>query len=1057
MKKFTFIFFFIHSIASLFSQTGNYEINNYTPAVYGAGEQNWNIIQDSLGRLYVANSDAVMIYDGKYWHTVNIPDGSAISSIAKTKSDIILVGGDGDFGYLNYMVGGKFKYISLSDSLPEKEKDFGKIWTVQVIDSNRFYCANEKIFWYIGNKFIKSFLPSGEKFHTFFTVENTLLIREQGVGFMFFKDGKLKKIANTEEFADTKVYAILPHKNGLYWVCSRKGMYMLKYHKNHPESSSFYKINEPLVDAWMAENDVYCGAKINNNLYALGSIKAGVLLIDNAFKVINHINAGEGGLQEDAVKCIYIDYAGNMWLALNKGVSLIQINTPNTYWNKKNGIRGTIESVAKLNSIFYIATDKGIDKLNPNTNMFNPTSITENSWDLLNYENVLFAATNTGIYEINEKSEKKIFDAPDGVFKIFVDPSNNENLFVAGGYALFLAKYKDHKITVLKEFSYAKGIRSIVADTKGNFFFGGIENVYMLNPKLPDTLTTYSTQNGIDTTAENYVFTYNKDVFAAGEGGIRQFYENAKPNFVKESKYNIFKGKIQMTKAVQVGNDILVAVININDKMISIDGEDGLCILKNTPSGFVKDYKFFKQISSLRPHCFLVEPDKVYIGTNDGLISYDLRHEHKEYVFHTFISKMVQKTDTNVVIENFYDGVKYEEPVFDYKNNEIHIHPSASDFYNKNELEFSHYLEGHDEEYSNYTKSDRIDYNKLHEGHYTLHIKSRNILGVEGKPVSFSFTILPPWYRTYWAYIIYIISSVITITFIVRYNTKRLKEQNLKLEKIIAERTKEVEHQKQEIEEKNKEITDSINYAQRIQQAILAPISEIKRVYNDIFVFFQPKDIVSGDFYWFHKISDTEILIACADCTGHGVPGGFMSMICSDKLNDAAQKTFDPAEILFHVNNNVKKALRQSENAEESVNKDGMEIALLKINFAAKKVWYAGANRLLWILRKDAEDIEEIKPTKASIASFTKPNFEYAGHEFQLSSGDLVYATSDGFPDQFGGPEGKKYMSKNLKKLILSIRHQSISEQEKTIRTTINQWMTGYEQVDDLLVIAFKL
>ena len=1025
--------------------------------MYGAGEQNWNIIQDSVGRLLVANNDAVLMYDGKNWYTIENPNDNPISFINKTADKTILVGCDGDFGYLDFKTGGKAEYVSLGTSLPEKEKDYGKIWSIHSIDSNRFFCANEKVFWYKNNSFIKSFTPSGEKFHTFFNIENTLLIREQGVGFIFFDKGKLIKINNTEGFSDTKVYAILHYKQNLYWVCSRKGLFLLRFDKKHPELSFISKHHAPKVDEWMIENDIYCGTKIKNNLYALGSIKNGVLMVDDAFNSVNRVNVNQSGLQEDAVKCIYIDYAGDMWLALNKGVSLVQINTPNTHWNKINGIRGTIESVVKLNGLFYIATDKGVDKFNPLTDMFSPTGITENSWDLINYQNVLLAAANTGVYEITEKTERKIFDFPDGVFKIFADPSDKENLFIASGYALFLTKYKDHKITVVKEFPYAKGIRSMVADAKGNIFFGGDEYVYMYNPNLSDTLTIYTHKDGIDTTTENYVFTYNRDVFVAGQGGMLQFYENANPRFIKESKYNIFKGKIQMTRAAQVGNDIILSVININDKMVSVGGEDGLCILKSTPSGFVKDYKFFKQVSSLRPHSFLVESDKVYIGTNDGLISYDLSHKHKEYVFTTFISKLVQKTDTNIVIENFYDGVIYEEPVFDYKNNEIHAHVAASDFYNKNELEFAHYLEGHDEEYSYFTKNDRIDYSKLHEGHYSLHVKSRNILGIEGKSVSFSFTILPPWYRTIWAYVIYVAGFIVTISVIVRYNTKRLKEQNIKLEKIIAERTKEVEHQKQEIEEKNKEITDSINYAKRIQQAILPPINEIKNIYKDLFVYFQPKDIVSGDFYWYHKISNTEILIACADCTGHGVPGGFMSMICSDKLNDAVQKTNDPAEILFHVNNNVKKALRQAESAEEGANKDGMEIALLRIDFAAKKIRYAGANRLLWILKKDATDIEETKPTKASIASFTKPNFKYDGHEFQLGTGDLVYITSDGYPDQFGGPDGKKYMSKNLKKLILSIREKSIPEQEKIIRDTINQWMEGYEQVDDLLVIAFKL
>jgi hypothetical protein len=364
----------------------------------------------------------------------------------------------------------------------------------------------------------------------------------------------------------------------------------------------------------------------------------------------------------------------------------------------------------------------------------------------------------------------------------------------------------------------------------------------------------------------------------ATQGGILQFHKTPKPAFVKNPNYDIFKANQQVQKAIQVGNDIWLAVLTISDNMMSVDG-DGVSILKKTEAGFVKEYKFFKQIRELKPHCFLVDTGKVYIGTNEGLISYNLTQPHKDYTFNTFISKILQRTDTNIVSENFYEGLNYIEPVFSYKNNEINILASASDYYDKNEIEFAHYLEGSEENYGSYSNNNKIIYNNLHDGHYVLHLKSRNILGIEGKPVTFAFTVLPPWYRTIWAYIFYIIGSISLVTLIVRYNTKRLKEQNIRLEKIITERTKTVEHQKEEIEYKNKEITDSINYAKRIQQAILPPVSEIKKVWKDLFVFYQPKDIVSGDFYWYHKISNTEILIACADCTGHGVPGGFMSKI----------------------------------------------------------------------------------------------------------------------------------------------------------------------------------
>ena len=1056
MKKqiFIVIFCLVCRFVS-FTQEGSYYINNYSPSTYAAGDQNWGIIQDSLGRLFVANVDAVMMYDGKCWQMMPIKEGKTVSSIAKTADHTILVGGEGEFGYLNFGDSGKIKYVSLSTFLPQKENEFGKIWAIHAIDSNRFYCANEKIFWYKENKLQKTFKPTGEKFHTFFTIDNTLLIREQGVGFLFFKDGKLKKIKNTEEFADTKVYSILPFKNNLFWVCSRKGVYILKYNKRNPEHSSISKINAPAADNWMIENDIYCGAKINDNLYALGSIKKGVLLVDNTFKPVNHINYSQSGLQEDAVKYVYLDYAGNIWLALNKGLSHVQINTPLTYWNKINGIRGTIESVAKLDSIFYIASDKGIDKLNNKTNVFESTTIKDVSWDIIPYNHTLLAGTNTGIYEITPVSEEKIFYAPDGVYKILVNPTNKEQLFIAGGNSLLFAKYNNHTITIIKEFDYVAGIRSIAADAKGRVFFGFSE-VYVFDPAKPDTLTKYTEKEGILPTVENYVFNYNKEILIATQGGILQFHDKPEAKFVKPQKYNIFKSNVQIRKAIQIGNDIWCSISSISENISSIEG-DGACIIKHTPNGFVKEYKFFKQIKALKAHCFLADSDKVYIGTNDGLIAYDLKLKHKDYAFNTFIYKITQKTDTNAVSENFYEGSKYTAPVFSYKYNEITFYPSASDYYDEKELEFSYYLEGMDDNYGPYVKIERIPYSNLHEGHYIFHLKSRNILGLEGKSVSYAFTISAPWYRTVWAYIIYVLGSVASITFIVRYNTKRLKEQNIKLEKIITERTKTVEHQKEEIEHKNKEITDSINYAKRIQQAILPPVADIKKVYQNLFVFFQPKDIVSGDFYWFHKISNDEILIACADCTGHGVPGGFMSMICSDKLNDAVKLTHNPAEILFHVNNNVKMALRQTETSDENVNKDGMEISLVRINFPQQKVWFAGANRPLWLLKNSTEEIEEIKPTKASIASFTKVDFEYQGHELQLEKGDLVYMTSDGYPDQFGGADGKKFMTKNFKKLILSIKHFGVPEQETTIKNIINQWMEGYEQVDDLLVIGFKM
>ncbi|MGZ3903728.1 MAG: SpoIIE family protein phosphatase [Bacteroidia bacterium] len=1055
MRKTLLTYLFILAGTLVFAQEGNFYITNFTPSAYGANDQNWSITQDSLGRVFVANLSGVMMYDGKYWKIIQLDDDKEAISLAKAKNGTIYVGGGGDFGYIAFNDSGKVKYNSLSKTLPEKEKEFGNVWAIHVIGKDIFFCANEKIFWYQDDKFQKSFTPTGEKFHTFFNVGNILLVREQGVGLQFFKDGALHKILGTGELADVRVYAALPVGDNLYWICSRNGLYVLYFNINQPEISNLAKVNSP-IDKWLIENNIYCGAKINDDLYALGSLKKGVILIDKKFNIHNSINY-EKGLQDDAVKYIYRDYSGNIWLAINKGISYAEINTPLTHWAKTNGIQGVIESVAKYKGLPYIATDKGIQKLNTKTNSFEATGITDEGWALQTYNDVLLAGTNVSLSEIDEKGSKQLMEAPDGVFYIFANPNKKEQLFLAGRTSLTVANYKNHSIQVTKVYEGAGGIRSAVAAKDGQLVFGSIESaLYVIDPKYPDSLITYTEKEGLPSLSEIYVFPYNDDVlFCTGVSGIYTYKKNNPNLFIKDAKYNIpTVRKTQITKAAQVGQDIWLASNYTAENSTRVDE---LSTLKQVGGKFEHDSKLLKRIRDLSPKCFLVEHDAVFIGTNDGLIEYSTKPVSQNFQFNTLISKITQKIDTIPFVQNLSASFKFPEPEFKYKNNFINFFPAATDYYDKNEIEFSYYLEGKEDSYGEWTKIKNISYDNLHEGHYIFHLKSKNILGIEGKPISFGFTILPPWYRTYWAYALYFFGSVGLIWFIVQFNIKRLKEQNIKLEKIIAERTKEVELQKEEIEHKNQEITDSINYAKRIQQAILPPIPDIKRAWTNSFVFFQPKDIVSGDFYWFSKVNDNEMLIACCDCTGHGVPGGFMSMICSDKLNDAVKITKDPAEILFHVNNNVKLALRQHETADENVNKDGMEIALVKINFAQKKIWYAGANRPLWLLKTTASEIEEVKPTKASIASFTAVNFNYQAHEIQLDKGDLVYMTSDGYPDQFGGQDGKKFMTKNFKKLILSIKDLSIPEQETTLKNIINQWMSGYEQVDDLLVIGFRI
>lgn len=240
----------------------------------------------------------------------------------------------------------------------------------------------------------------------------------------------------------------------------------------------------------------------------------------------------------------------------------------------------------------------------------------------------------------------------------------------------------------------------------------------------------------------------------------------------------------------------------------------------------------------------------------------------------------------------------------------------------------------------------------------------------------------------------------------------------------------------------------------------------IERVFPQSFVLFKPKDIVSGDFYWMWseatsrqsspgEVPEQKVLIAAADCTGHGVPGGFMSMIGSEKLNDAAQQSSDTGKILSLLNKGIKKSLHQSEEQEST--KDGMDIALCSVNANTGKIEYSGANRPLWIIRKGATEIEEIKPDKMAIGGFTEGEQNFNTNTLQLHKGDSFYIFSDGYADQFGGPQGKKLSTKKFRDILLSIQNLSMTEQSKYLEKSMADWKGNREQLDDILVIGIRL
>ncbi len=365
-------------------------------------------------------------------------------------------------------------------------------------------------------------------------------------------------------------------------------------------------------------------------------------------------------------------------------------------------------------------------------------------------------------------------------------------------------------------------------------------------------------------------------------------------------------------------------------------------------------------------------------------------------------------------------------------------------------VKYQYMLEGIDENWQPVTKQNYANYPALPHGEYTFKVKAKNHLGIWNKePVKFQFTIKPPYYKTGWFIISIIIFGIGIIILYIKIREQNLIREKRILEERVQERTIEISHKNEELARKNKDITDSIKYAKRIQDAIL-PFEES---FDNTFILFMPKDIVSGDFFWMAKKDGKEIM-AAIDCTGHGVPGAFVSFVGHNSLNKIVKEynITQPAAILDKLNSEVTKTFNPKG---EGVVNDGMDLSIICYDKEKNSLEYAGAFNPLFLFSNGK--LIEYKADRFSIGRSQRQVVkEFKNHTIKLKKGDMVYLFSDGYADQFGGPNKRKFMAKNFKNLLQEIQSKNIPEQKLYLETTINKWKGSYEQIDDILIIGRK-
>ncbi len=1080
MKRFAIKVFFTIIILNFFVKVSAQKyfggvpfIQNYSHEDYNGANQNFAIIQDDRGLLYFANQSTILEFDGRSWRHIKMPDKAVVYSFAKDKG-VIYVGAKGDLGYLKPNKRGVMEYKSLKNKLPKEYADFKMIRDIAVAGNGKLlFGSGLAIYEYDGNNFKvhkTKDADTGKKnrFVSIFNCEGRIFIQEKGHGILeYTKQGKYEFMTGTKPLSEkwiTGVFSTDPYN--LKFISWDRGSYF--NYKNG-------KLEEKQIDTLLRK--IYKTKKIDDNTYAMGLFDGGLVITDQNMNIQQHVNT-ETGLQKDNVLALYVDNSKNIWVGLNNGISVVYANSPFSVYDDTYNLSSTTLTSIYYNGKLYVGNSTGVfsmdwDGRSPvkKENFEQVKGISSfQVWKLDSIDNTLFGSGASGIFTINKNTANFIKEGKS--IKSFIQLKYRPSIILGTGSDGLMKISKRNgrwgNYTSVKGFK--KDLKYINQYDR-NIFWGADRAKGLFKLELSENLDSvvsvkeYNIEDGLPDKFENQLFEYDGKLLLCTKKGIFNYDEKNDifiPNeyftkllgkdiyisdFVQDSTGNIwFKEKVSVKKDKHYWGLGLIKKENNTDEVIRAPY---LCLRNNI-------------------HCIYPMSDKnIFIGTEKGFVIYDGKYIKYKNPDHKALLRQIEliKNDSVIFDGNFIDsaGIAISVqnpdniPVFPFEYRNIRF-VFSSDFYEKPQLtKYKYILEGNDKEWSDWKPDALRDYSNLSPGKYTFRVKAKNLYEQESSEVIYQFEIKSPYYLTIWAYIVYFILFILFIWGIIVFSTKRIQKQKENLERIVEERTKQIKAQNKELNQRNEEIkrknmdiTASINYAKRIQDAMLPIQKNIIAAFNDAFILFKPRDIVSGDFYWYAE-KDNKIVITAVDCTGHGVPGAFMSMIGSELLSSIIGKeTLQADEILQKMNEYVVAALKQ----EKTANQDGMDMALCVIDPENKQLEFAGAKNPLIFIRND--EVEYIRGSRNGIGG-NQSDVSYEKHVINYESPTYFYIFSDGFQDQFGGEKNRKFMIKRLRNLLLEI-HKLPGEEQKTILdNTIEDWMKDTEQTDDILLMGFQL
>ncbi|QQS35963.1 MAG: GHKL domain-containing protein [Ignavibacteriales bacterium] len=807
-------------------ESGSQNVTNYSPKEYNAISQNRAIAQSETGIMYFGNWSGLLEFDGTKWRLYQLDNKSAVNSIA-IKDGKYYVGGIGELGYFTPDSLGRLTFHSLLKYLPEDKKEFSNVWNIYISNDHIYFLANNYIFIWNNQKGKFKILQSDAGFHIMFSVNGSLYVRERGKGLLRLTEDSLTLLNGSEIFANESVFVMLPffgETDAILIVTRTMGLY--KYDGNN------FTPFKTEADDFIKENLTYSArAILSDGNILLGTLHGGAIIIDSSGKEIRRYNL-ESGIINNTVYYAFQDRAGAIWLATDNGISRIDYASPITYFDSRNNFETIPIGIIRHNEILYVASTSGVYYLHPKTSdLHKIKEINKQSWGFLEQGKDLLVGTDDGLFKVEDNKALPVRDRRSNGYQITVikqSKINSDRIFLGTVDGLYTKlKSGNQWIDEAQILKLDDQKNSIMEEADGSLWIGtvasGIFRIVFLKDREGNTLLDtplvehFNESNGLQ----------SGQISVDKINGVNYFF----------SLDSIFK--FDASKKIffsDTSDKIISDFYNLsNNQSVLFFGQDSLERLWLITKGrvamgtFQKDssYKWvtapFNSFADEEIYGLYAEKDgKVWFCTSTGIIKYDFGKKQLGSIDYASLVRKVEIGEDSTI----YFGGKVVNPVMPeitFENNSVKFWYSAASYEGRNINNFKTFLEGFDDDWSQYSTETKKEYTNLPPGKYTFKVAALNILDNESSTGTYSFEILPPWYRTWLAYSFYILIFGFGVYITDRTQRNRLiRKERLRAE--YERKEEQLKHAK-EIEKAYKELKDT--QAQLIHSEKMASLGEL--------------------------------------------------------------------------------------------------------------------------------------------------------------------------------------------------------------------------------------